>query len=126
MKYLFPTAILLLLLISCGRRSKSIAGKGGKATLRVSMVHDDELSKEGTIYIKYNSDDKPANNAFDDSAIIKAVDGKPAATFSGLRAGKYYLFGKGYDPNHADEIKGGAKYTLTNETVLEYTLSTGH
>jgi hypothetical protein len=125
MKYLFIPAIALLL-ASCERQSTPIGGKGGKATLRVSMGHDEELSKDGTIYIKYNSDDMPANKAFDDSAVIKTGEGKPAAVFSELKAGKYFLFGKGYDPNHADEIKGGAKYTITKETVLEYTLSTGH
>lgn len=125
MKYL-PLLVLFTFFISCDRDKTSVAGKGGKATLNVTIMHDGNYANNGTVYIEYNSEDKPAENAFDDSAKCVLKDGKPVATFSNLRAGKYYLFGIGYDPVHADEIKGGAKYVISKEEVLEYKLTTAH
>lgn len=128
MKHYLIAAITLLSLSACGGRDDiEIGGKGGNATLNITMGHDGNYAKDGTIYIKYNADDMPSEMRYDDSAKCKDMgDGKPVAVFTGLKKGKYYLFGSGYDPIHADNIKGGAKYTITEETSLFYNLKTAH
>ena len=106
---------------NCSKESVSptdTAGKGGNATLHITPRHHDKQIDSCTIYVKYNAVDTPANGVFDDSAKCMQVAGVPIATFSGLRKGKYYLFGYGWDPSltPAQHVRGGYAYSLTTET----------
>ena len=114
---------LLALTASCKREENdNTAGKGGNALLRCVPKHHN-VSKNilnGKIFIKYNAQDAPAS--FDDSASCIMTDGQPMATFSGLKAGKYYLYGNGFDTSINQGVKGGLPYTISSETTLDVTI----
>ncbi|MBL7682907.1 MAG: hypothetical protein JNK00_06065 [Flavipsychrobacter sp.] len=117
--------LFFIILLSCGRKepeptNTDIAGKGGSATLKITPKHHSKNIDSCTIYIKYNAQDIP--NSYDDS--IKAVkeNGKPVATFSQLKKGKYYLYGYGWDTTISNNVKGGIPYTITEEKVHEISL----
>jgi len=110
------SAILLvssMALISCERNKDEIAGKGGNAVLKVTPQHHGKNIFDCMVYVKYNTQDKPA--AYDDSAKCTTVDGNPVATFTGLKKGNYYFYGHGYDPDIAQDVNGGLPYTVAEE-----------
>lgn len=108
---------------SCERDKTEVAGKGGSTTLNVTPKHHDSLIHDCMVYIKYNVQDAPSS--YDDSA--KCVDnsnGIPVATFTNLKKGNYYLFGDGFDPRIAQDVKGGAPYVITQDgATLNYNLA---
>lgn len=113
-------------LVSCERKEPEpviVAGKGGNATLNVTPQHHGRNIDSCTIYIKYNTLDKPSNSTYDDSAKCMQVNGKPVATFSGLKKGNYYLFGYGWDPQISLNVKGGAPKPIDQETTIDYNLA---
>lgn len=102
---------------SCKRSDDSpVGGKGGAAVIYATPQHHSKNIDSCKIYIKYNSSE--ASTTYDDSAVCVPVGGKPVATFSGLKNGKYYLFGKGYDPSILQNVKGGTPYEITTQTQI--------
>lgn len=114
----------LLASASCSKDDDAgpIGGKGGNATLRVNTFHHQRRIDSCMVYIKYNSQDAPANGRYDDSARIVKAPADTVATFPGLKAGKYYLFGKGWDTGGPYAVQGGLPYTVTEEKVVEFDL----
>lgn len=113
-----------LLFASCSREDKddeNTAGKGGQAILRLTPKHHAKLIDSCKVYIKYNTQDKPA--FYDDSTWCIPVDGKPVGTFSGLKKGKYYLYGYGWDEAIAEAVDGGAPFEIIEEKAYDYSLS---
>ncbi len=105
-------------IISCNRKeNEEIAGKGGSATLKITSQHHGKNIDSCTIYIKYNTLDAPSS--YDDSVRCVLVDGKPVATFNQLKKGKYYLFGRGWDPSIVQAVRGGIPYTIKEEQNFE-------
>ncbi|RYD55797.1 MAG: hypothetical protein EOP56_14635 [Sphingobacteriales bacterium] len=126
MKYSIGFAIatisIVTLLSSCDRdKSISIGGKGGKGTLNITPRHHSRNIDSCKVYIKYNESDKPL--IYDDSVWCKNVGGNPVGTFTGLKRGKYYLYGKGWDADGQYDVDGGAPYEIKEETTLSYTLA---
>lgn len=117
---IFGVALLIVSGGACNRsENDNTAGKGGNAVLNCVPKHH-TISKNiinGKIYIAYNVQDIPAK--YDDSADCVLVGGIPTATFAGLKQGKYYLFGRGYDTSIKQDVKGGAPYTINAETTLQ-------
>ena len=116
-------SLVLCMAVSCSRKENDqTAGKGGNATL-VCVPKHHEVSKNilnGKIYIAYNAQDIPS--AYNDSADCVMVDGVPTATLSGLKAGKYYLYGTGFDTSINKTVKGGLSYEIKQETSLNITV----
>ena len=117
MKILLPVLFAsCLLAASCGRDEDTIvAGKGGNATLKVNPSHPGAVIMDCMVYIEYNSEDRPLDNAYDDSVKCILENGKPIATFPGLKKGNYYLYGFGIDTAGTHKVKGGTKHTITEE-----------
>src|SRR6476620_3496876 len=92
-----------------------IGGKGGNATLNIYPAHHSKSKNliNMVIYIRYNTKDAPTT--YDDSAACIDNNGAPFATFTGLKKGDYYLYGRGYDTSINKNVKGGSPYTITNE-----------
>lgn len=92
------------------------SGKGGKAVIKATPLHHAELIDSCTIYIKYNTLDLPADGKYDDSAKCvpegTAPNIKPVASFTQLKKGRYYLFGRGWDPAISQAVEGGVGYTV--------------
>ena len=112
---------------SCGKSDDGgSAGKGGSANLTINMTHHGVGRNiyNGTAYIKYNTLDKPADNIYDDSLTTSSTDTIQVATFTGLKNGNYYLYGKGCDtsPSTLQQVIGGIKYTISAQTNQTYTI----
>lgn len=120
-------ASLLMLTIGCKKPddNPSIGGKGGNATLKVTPRHHGRQIDSCTIYIKYNSVDAPSDGRYDDSAQTVLISGIPVATFAGLKAGNYYLYGYGWDPTLSppQHVKGGYAYPIQQETAQSVDLA---
>lgn len=111
-----------LLLYSC-KRDEPIAegsGKGGNAVLKVIPKHHSIPVDSCTVYIKYNSLD--ASSFYDDSVKVSQENGNPTATFTGLKAGNYYLYGNGWDVSINMAVIGGLPFTITEETTHNISL----
>lgn len=117
--------MLATFVLSCDRKEPAkvepvAAGKGGKATLRITTKHHGRAIDSATIYIKYNEQNTPIS--YDDSVKVKNIDGKPVATFSDLKAGKYYLLGDGWDSTIRGDVRGGLPYTINEEKSYDVSL----
>lgn len=116
-------AISFFILTSCNRTEKDEnAGKGGNASLKVVLKHHTEAKSilNGKVYIKYNAQDAPSS--FDDSTNCIMVDGIPTGTINGLKKGKYYLYGAGYDTTVSQAVKGGVPYEIKEEISYDISL----
>lgn len=115
-------SLFALHIAACNRTDEAadMAGKGGNATLRLTPMHHSDPIDSCKVYIKYNTLD--AANSYDDSTWATAVGGVPVATFSGLRSGRYYIFGKGWDASIGTEVRGGLPVTISEQRVHNLTL----
>ncbi len=113
-------AITVIAFTSCERKGINLAGKGGNATLKVTPQHHGENIDSCTIFIKYNAQDKPSE--YDDQTICIMENGKPVATFSELKKGEYYIYGRGWDADIEQEVVGGIPYKIEEETTLNITV----
>lgn len=102
---------------------KPIGGKGGNATFLITPKHHSKNIDSCTVYIKYNTITNPGKGNFDDSAKCIMTNGVPVATFAGLKAGDYYLFGMGYDPGILDVVEGGRIFSISEEKSYGIDLS---
>jgi hypothetical protein len=120
MRALHVSVALLLVLsltaFSCTKR-KDKGGKGGAATLKASPKHHSAYIYDCTIYLKYDSSVPPSDSTtgYDEQVAVTVEDGKPVATFTGLKNGKYYLYGYGYDTSIAQNVKGGIPFEITDQ-----------
>jgi len=107
----------LFIAASCHKSGTTITGggKGGNAILLVTPEHHNGFVDTCTIYIKYGTNDAPANGVYDDSAICTLRDTTPVAAFRGLTTGQYYLYGVGiHFPYVPANVKGGIPCTISN------------
>jgi hypothetical protein len=132
-QYALLLAGILLLLTGCkpdDTEPDPIGGKGGSATLGVIPRHHARVIDSCMVYIKYNAVDTPANGRYDDSARVVKGTGESRATFSGLKKGKYYVYGYGWDAGMArpGPVKGGFAYRISSENAqtLDLAVSEGH
>lgn len=118
MKKVLATVLVIASVISiysCERKNEEVAGKGGNATLKVTPQHHAENIDSCTVYLKYNAQDMPGS--YDEEVKCIVENGKPVATFSGLKKGDYYVYGKGWDPDFEQVVVGGTPYKITEETT---------
>jgi hypothetical protein len=115
-------ATVSLFVITSGCKCKrpgdevNIGGKGGNVTLNVTTQHhENDLS--AMVYIKYNATEEPAS--YDDSVKTETVNGHPVASFSGLKKGKYYLHGVGWDDEYDELAKGSITFEATEEITYQ-------
>lgn len=94
-----------------------VAGKGGKASLMVSARHHSQYAAGLTYYIKYNADDIATDGRYDDSATSATINGKPTATFTGLKKGRYVVYVSGFDAAQGEQVNGFIRHTIKEETT---------
>ncbi len=92
----------------------------GNATLRITPRHHSRVIDSCMVYIKYGSKDVAVS--YDDSVKVVLDAGEQVAIFSKLRAGDYYLFGKGWDPVIKDTVIGGLPFEIAEEKVYAISL----
>jgi hypothetical protein len=125
MKAILLSAVLLSVLATGCRKDdneNNSAGKGGPATLRVTVMHHQAAIDSGTVRIKYNATQPPANGLYDDSADISRLGSNtPQALFPSLKTGNYYLSGRCYDknvvPGTITLVVGGIPYNIRDTSV---------
>jgi len=101
-----------------------LGGKGGSATVNVYPQHHGLANDldSCTVYVKYNSLDAPANGIYDDSVTCITANSLVSGTFTGLKNGNYYFYGRGYDYSISDHVKGGLPYTITQQQSQNFNL----
>lgn len=119
--------ILVCSASSCKRDEPvEIAGKGGNASIKAVPKHHSKYINNCTMYIKYNTNDLPSAifnaSQYDDSLRCMVVDGIPYATFTGLKKGKYYVYGLGYDSTIQQTVQAGKPVTITADQTYEITV----
>jgi hypothetical protein len=88
-------------------------GKGGKAVLVVTPIHDTLDVDSCVIYIKYAANNAPADNVYDDSLKCTLNNNVPQSVFTGLQNGQYYIYANGYHLAYNTWVKGGIPITIT-------------
>src|SRR5690606_2214161 len=111
---------LYWVLPSCARDEDPIGGKGGNAVLNLHPRHHALYIDSCTVYIKYNASEKPSS--FDDSVECTMVNGVPTGTFSGLKPGNYFVYGKGWDTAIQESVVGGIPYKISEEKTFDIDL----
>lgn len=117
--------VCLMIIVGCKPdENKPIAGKGGNATLVVYPAHHGKSSKLDSviIYIKYNTQDAPANGMYDDSLACTFVNEQYFCTFTSLKNGDYYIYGKGYDYEYSTGVQGGLPHKITTQQSQNFYL----
>lgn len=119
--------ILVCSASSCKRDEPvEVAGKGGNASIKAVPKHHSKYINNCTMYIKYNTNDLPSAtfsaSQYDDSLKCMVVDGIPYATFTGLKKGKYYVYGLGYDSTIQQTVQAGKPVTITADQTYEITV----
>lgn len=112
---------------SCSKPDNAVSGggKGGKAVLMITPEHHGGYVDTCTIYIKYGTNDAPANGIYDDSTQCVMKDTIPVATFSGLKAGLYYLYAVGlHAPYLPPNVKGGIPCPIQTEDSMKIYIPT--
>jgi hypothetical protein len=119
---LIPVAALLVI-ASCRKddnNPSTPSGKGGNATIQATPQHHGKNIDSCTVYIKYNTSDAPADGKYDDSAVCLQIGNKPVATFTQLKKGPYYLYGRGWDTSISQTVVGGIPYNVPDTIVNAY------
>jgi hypothetical protein len=124
LKATLSTIAVSAFLASCGDKSVEPlpGGSGGGTTINVTPQHHSVNINKCKVYIKYNAVNKPQK--YDDSLVCEIVNGRPVASFSGLRKGNYYFYGVGYDPGIAQTVTGGLPFNISsnNSSVIDIML----
>lgn len=121
-----------IILASCVRNNEVVepevlppGGKGGEITLNITAQHHKKDLNTATIYIWYAKTEQPDLWTFDDTADVSFDLGRPAATFTGLTQGDYYVYAKGTDFDlepGKDEVMGGAHFRVVDTLEKTYDL----
>ncbi len=92
-------------------------GKGGSVSIRIIPELYDQFVDTCTIYVKYGTLDAPANGVYDDSIVCTVTNDTPSATFTNLKVGLYYFFGKGWHQGagHPPNVKGSKNCTISSD-----------
>jgi len=122
MKKLHAAGFLLLLTAAACKPNDDTqpeAGKGGSTSMRVFAQHHGARVDSFKVYIRYNAQNAPGDGRYDDSVQSQALGNglAPAAIFPGLRPGNYYLFGRGWDPQISQVVRGGSPFTIPDNKV---------
>lgn len=117
--------VIVLLVAGCKHEPfKPIAGKGGNATLVVYPAHHGKATELDSmmVYIKYNTQDAPANGVYDDSFSCVFINAQYYCTFTGLKNGEYYIYGKGYDYEYSTGVQGGLPHIIKTQQSQNFFL----
>ena len=134
-RFFYLTAIIAVLSIAaCKKREEpvttttDVAGKGGSATIKATPKHHIKYIDSCTVYIKYNTLDLPSGvfsaSQYDDSVVcVKINDSVSVGTFTSLKKGKYFLYGKGWDKKGPYAVAGGLPLTITADSTYNVILA---
>lgn len=102
-----------------GETPKSTGGKGGNASFEITPNHNGIDIDSCMVYIKYDASVIPQDGRFDDSAwaVRENKTTPPAAKFSWLKPGNYYVYAKGWDLIRSVHVHGGLPFIIIQDNV---------
>lgn len=110
-------AFAMVFLFSLGLFVGCKPGDGGNATITGQVKHHDELIPGAQVYIKYGAEEQPsALSDYDDQTTASTVDA--TYIFEGLRKGKYYIYGSGFDEAFDEDVVGGIPVRITGKDEI--------
>lgn len=124
-KALFFALTIIVLATGCKHDEPVISsGKGGMAAVDVYPQHHEVASNliNFKVYVKYNTQDAPTNGVYDDSLACTNANSLISCSFTGLKNGKYYFYGSGYDTSIKQNVKGGSPYIITEQKEQNFNL----
>jgi hypothetical protein len=96
------------------------AGEGGEASLVVYLKHHEKVISShadsiagypqgywNTVYIKYDAEESPGTSASSYDKLITGSGHTDHIHIEGLKCGKYFIYGVGYDKDILQEVRGG-------------------
>ena len=88
------------------------AGDGGNATLVVSPKHHSvpivsTVNYKDSVFVFFNEEELPANPTTSADMIVVGNVGESHIHVEGLKAGKYYIYATGWDPQINMRVVGG-------------------
>ena len=109
MRCFFLFVAVTLFAPACKTKNKDVPGKGGNATVNVYPQHHTIAKRliNMKVYIRYNTLDAPTSGVYDDSISCLNHDSLVSCSFTGLKSGNYYFYGKGYDTSINQAVTGG-------------------
>jgi hypothetical protein len=101
-----------------------VAGAGGDVTIVARLQHHgvtipNIVGHLDSVYVKYNATNSPGTDLSLFDTLFIGEAGEDHVHLEGLKCGKYYLFGAGYDPAQDSihhRVTGGIPYNLTTTT----------
>ena len=102
----------LLALCAFSFSACSKAGDSGEATLVVVEQHHgltipNQANYLDSIFVKFNTQDLPADPTHNYDKLYVGVAGDDHVNLVTLNAGKYYIYGTGYDTTRSVRVTGG-------------------
>lgn len=97
----FLTLFIIAAIVSCKKD-----GTGGDCTVAAITKHHDRIIPFSTVYVKYGAKEFPGEDVSQYDANQK-TDKEGHTHFEGLRYGRYYFYGIGYDSVSQAIVKGG-------------------
>ncbi len=105
--------VSLLWIVACRK-----AGKGGDASIEGKVLHHEALIPNARVFIKYDAAEFPGIDTLKYDDVAKA-DNLGNYTFSGLKRGKYFLYGVGKDGvanGNPFDVFGGSRIDINNKS----------
>jgi hypothetical protein len=96
-----------------------VAGTGGGVTIVGYLKHHTMLIPNtathlDTVYLKFNTSNNPGADLSLYDTYFVGEAGEDHVHLEGLKCGKYYIYGVGYDDMISQRVVGGIPYTLTD------------
>jgi hypothetical protein len=103
---MFAGVLAFSLLIGCK------AGDGGKATLKVYPKHHSvpivsTANYRDTVYVFFNEEELPTNPTTNADMVVVGEVGEDQIHVENLKAGNYYIYATGWDPQINMRVFGG-------------------
>jgi hypothetical protein len=123
----FAITIFAVTWISCKKENKCTGGSGGNLYFVATLMHHTKHiyglpNYRDTVYVKYNSQDKPSNGLAGFDAKFIGDVGKDYVVITGLQCGDYYFYGAGRDTTidtlTYPHVVGGYPYSTTQTSGL--------
>ena len=114
MKKLF----LILAAVAFASTACRKAGTGGDAEIQAMTMHHDAHVHDATVYLKFDAKEFPGTNIADyDLSAEVGADGH--AHFTGLKRGKYFVYGVGFDSTINQTVTGGVAVEIKKKDEIK-------
>lgn len=121
LKVALALAVSMVSLTGCDdEETACIGGSGGQLTIVAKLKHHGVIipnlvGQPDTVWLKYNTNEW-GNAPLGYDAMIVGEEGEDHVHIEGLKCGKYYLYGSGYDTTYQMTVRGGIPVNTSQST----------